>query len=37
MYEGEIVGAFRPEETTEEELGLYMVGARRMELDVDTL
>ncbi len=32
MYEGEIVGAFRPEETTEEELGLYMTGSRRMEL-----
>ena len=33
MYEGEIVGTFRPEETTEEELGLYMTGSRRMELD----
>jgi simple sugar transport system ATP-binding protein len=27
VYEGEIVGYFRPEETTEEELGLYMAGA----------
>ena len=33
MYEGEIVGTFCPEETTEEELGLYMTGSRRMELD----
>lgn len=29
MYEGEIVGEFRPEETTVEELGLYMAGAGR--------
>ena len=37
MYEGEIVGVFRPQDVTEKELGLYMVGARRMELDKDTL
>lgn len=30
MYEGEIVGIFRPEHTTEEELGLYMAGVKRM-------
>ncbi len=30
MYEGEIVGEFRPEEITVEELGLYMAGAKRM-------
>lgn len=29
MYEGEIVGEFRPEETTVEELGLYMSGGKR--------
>lgn len=29
IYEGEIVGEFRPEETTVEELGLYMAGAGR--------
>ncbi|MCR5324625.1 MAG: ABC transporter ATP-binding protein [Lachnospiraceae bacterium] len=32
MYEGEIVGEFDPKETTEEELGLYMAGARRKEV-----
>ena len=32
MYEGEIVGEFDPKKTTEEELGLYMAGARRMEV-----
>ena len=37
MYEGEIVGSFRPEETTEEELGLYMAGSRNMTLDEDAL
>lgn len=30
MYEGEIVGEFFPNETTAEELGLYMSGAKRM-------
>lgn len=37
MYEGEIVGAFRPEETTEEELGLYMAGSQKMMLNEDAL
>ena len=32
MYEGEIVALFHPDETTEEELGLYMAGAKRMDL-----
>lgn len=32
MYEGEIVGEFDPKKTTEEELGLYMAGARRDEV-----
>ena len=32
MYEGEIVGEFDPKQTTEEELGLYMAGAKRMEV-----
>ena len=32
MYEGEIVGEFDPRKTTQEELGLYMAGARRMEV-----
>jgi len=31
MYEGEIVGEFDPKETTVQELGLYMAGARRDE------
>lgn len=29
LYEGEIVGEFNPRETTVEQLGLYMAGARR--------
>jgi simple sugar transport system ATP-binding protein len=29
MYEGEIVGEFNPKETTVEELGLYMAGAKK--------
>ena len=29
MYEGEIVGELDPKETTPEELGLYMSGAKR--------
>ena len=29
MYNGEIVGQFNPKETTPEELGLYMSGAKR--------
>ncbi len=32
MYEGEIVGEFDPKKTTENELGLYMAGAKRMEV-----
>ncbi|MDO4941467.1 MAG: ABC transporter ATP-binding protein [Lachnospiraceae bacterium] len=32
MYEGEIVGEFKPEEITVEELGLYMTGAKRQEV-----
>ena len=35
LYEGGIIGMFRPEETTEEELGLYMAGSRKMTLDED--
>ena len=31
MYEGEIVGELDPKETTAEELGLYMSGAKREE------
>ena len=29
MYEGEIVGEFNPTETSKEELGLYMSGAKK--------
>ena len=29
MYEGEIVGEFGPKQTTKEEIGLYMTGAKR--------
>ena len=29
MYEGEIVGSFDPKKTTQQELGLYMSGAKR--------
>ena len=32
MYEGEIVGEFDPKNVTEEELGLYMSGAKRDEV-----
>ena len=32
MHEGELVGEFRPEDTTAEELGLYMTGAKRQEV-----
>ena len=32
MYEVEIVGEFDPKKTTVEELGLYMAGAKRMEV-----
>ena len=34
MYEGEIVGELDPKTTTEEELGLYMAGAKRDEVTV---
>lgn len=33
MYEGEIVGEFKPDEVTVEELGLYMAGAKRKEVN----
>ena len=33
MYEGEIVGEFDPKQVTVEELGLYMAGAKRMEVE----
>ena len=32
MFEGEIVGEFDPKKVTVEELGLYMAGAKRMEV-----
>ena len=32
MYEGEIVAEIDPKQTTVQELGLYMAGARRMNL-----
>lgn len=32
MHHGEIVAELRPKETTEEEMGLYMSGAKRMEV-----
>ena len=32
MYNGEIVGELKPKETTEQELGLYMSGAKRNEV-----
>jgi len=32
MYEGEIVGEFDPKKTDQEELGLYMAGAKRKEV-----
>ena len=31
MYEGEIVAELDPKETTVEELGLYMSGAKRQD------
>ena len=33
MYEGEIVGEFNSKDVTAEELGLYMAGAKRMEME----
>lgn len=35
MYQGEIVGELDPKNTTPEELGLYMAGARRQEIKVE--
>ena len=35
MYEGEIVGEFDPKKTTQEELGLYMAGAKKDEVTVE--
>ncbi len=35
MYEGEIVGELDPKKTTQEELGLYMAGAKKDEVMVD--
>ena len=32
VYEGELVGEFKPDEVTMEELGLYMTGAKRQEV-----
>lgn len=32
MYEGELVGQFDPEKTTQNELGLYMSGSKRKEV-----
>ena len=32
VYEGEIVGELDPKQTTQEELGLYMAGAKRDEV-----
>ena len=32
MYEGEIVGELDPKTTSENELGLYMAGAKRDEV-----
>ena len=34
MYEGEIVGELDPKQTTVEELGLYMAGAKRQKMEV---
>lgn len=34
IYEGELVGEFNPKETTVEEIGLYMSGSKRREINV---
>ncbi|MBR6403814.1 MAG: ABC transporter ATP-binding protein [Eubacterium sp.] len=34
MYEGELVGEFNPKETTREELGMYMSGAKKREVKI---
>ena len=31
IYEGELVGEFRPDEITVQELGLYMAGAKKQK------
>ena len=36
MYNGEIVGEFDPKKTTREELGAYMIGARRQNKTTET-
>ncbi len=36
MYEGEIVGELDPKQTTVQELGLYMAGAKRSNGEVET-
>ena len=36
MYEGEIVGELDPKNTTAQELGLYMAGAKRQEKGAET-
>ena len=33
MYEGEIVGEFDPKQVSVEELGLYMAGAKRQDME----
>lgn len=37
MYDGEIVGSFDPKQITPAELGLYMVGAKKMKKEEMTL
>jgi ABC-type uncharacterized transport system ATPase subunit len=36
MYQGDIAGEFKPDEVTREELGLYMIGARRQKTMPDS-
>ena len=35
MYEGEIVGEFDPKHTTVQELGLYMAGAKKQDMEAN--
>lgn len=35
MHSGEIVGELKPKETTEQELGLYMAGAKKQEVIIN--
>ena len=37
IHNGELVGEFKPEEITQQELGLYMAGAKRGKLDEKNL